>query len=211
MPRQLFAQFGGYGFNPGQVMFMPMPGFNVQAQYDTSQIPVGWHGVKPVHWESDGTPVYAQMPVYGEVLGAFIAPVSFPLGDGRFWMPEQIRFPAKGRKRKKFIADLKKRLDDANRACREVCAMRNINGERAAEIAEAEIHEERYRQRQQHLRDKEHQRQLDLKDKLFYHMNDNQLQHYRDGWQPVVQPVGGLQYGTPDLMVAPYGNLYWIP
>ena len=126
-------------------------------------------------------------------------------------MPQQIRFPAKGRKRKKFIVDLKKRLDDANKACREVYALRNISGERAAEITEAETHEERYRQRQQYLRDKEHRRQMDLKDRLFYHMNENQLQHFRDGWQPIVQPVGGLQFGTPDLMVAPDGNTYWVP
>ena len=53
---------------------------------------------------------------------------------------------------------------------------------------------------------------MDLVDRLFYHMNDNQLQHYRDGWQPVVQPLGGQQYGTPDLMVSPYdGEVYKVP
>ena len=85
-------------------------------------------------------------------------------------------------------------------------AVKYCSGGRLADMIDAGRTEAVYRQRQQELRDKEHRRQLDLSDQRFYHMNQNQLQHYRDGWQPVVQPVGGLQYGTPDLMVAPNGN-----
>ena len=210
MPRQLLAQFGGYGFNPGQAIFMPMPGFNAEAHYDTSQVPVGWHGIKPVCYESDGTPVYAQMPVYDEVEEEFVVQIYFPISD-RFSLPRKVKVPAAGRKRKKFRKRLEAELKKAQEQSQINTAMEYCSGERMAELTESEMREERYRERQQYLRDKEHQRQLDLKDQLFYHMNDNQLQHFRDGWQPIVQPVGGLQYGTPDLMVAPDGNTYWVP
>lgn len=201
------------GSSPMETMFIPPPnGYDVTLKPKMDQTPIGWYGVRPTGKTSDGRPIYVQMPVYEEVPGAFVSPVGFPMGDGRVWMPRQVEFPAKGRKRKKFIAALAKSLDEANRSCRMVYAMRNINGERAAELAEEGKARAKAWAKEKELRDREHQRQMDLADRLFYHMNDNQLQHYRDGWQPVVQPLGGQQYGTPDLMVSPYdGEVYKVP
>ncbi len=201
------------GPSPMEMMFIPPPnGYDMALKPKMDQMPIGWYGVRPAGKTPDGCPIYVQMPVYEEVPGAFVAPVGFPMGDGRVWMPRQIEFPAKGRKRTKFISELAKELDEANRSCRMVYAMRNINGERAAELAEEGKARAKAWAKGKDLRDREHQRQMDLADRLFYHMNDNQLQHYRDGWQPVVQPVGGLQYGTPGLMVSPYdGKVYKVP
>lgn len=201
------------GSSPLETMFIPPPnGYDVTLKPKLDQTPIGWYGARPAGKTSDSRPIYAQMPVYEEDPGAFVAPVGFPMEDGSVWMPRQIEFPAKGRKREKFIAALAKSLDEANRSCRTVYAMRSINGERAAELAEEDNARANAWAKEQELRDFEHQRQMDLADRRFYHMNDNQLQHYRDGWQPVVQPVGGQQYGTPYLMVSPYdGKVYKVP
>lgn len=210
-PLGMYAQFYGCGFDPSKMMYIPLTIDPTRARLD--QFPVGWSGIKPVGQTEDGTPVFDRMPVYEEIDGAFIALVEFPNTANPYFpgLPRAWHFPAKGRAREKCCRQLKQEMDNAFAQQRQVQAYRNISGEALLESLEDEIARTDMWAKQQALRDKEHQRQLDLMDKRFYHMNDNQLRHYREGWKPVVQPVGGMQYGTPDLMVDPSGYLYWVP
>ena len=202
------------GPSPLEMMYIPSPpGFDTALRPKTDQTPIGWYGVRPVGRTDDGTPVYAQMPVYDEVPEAFIVTIVPPGLDPRFpGMPRQELVPPKGRKRKAFIRKLEEEFKQTIDSQGAYQAWGNVSGAAAAEMAEAEKGRIEYSAKAQELCDLEHQRQMDLSDRRFYHMNDNQLQHYRDGWKPVVQPIGGQQYGTPDLMVSPYdGKVYRVP
>ena len=128
-----------YGPSPMEMMFLPSPhGFSTMLRPNTSQIPTGWYGVTPVARTQDGRPVYAQMPVYEEVPEAFVAPVSFPMGDLRFSVPKYIEFPAEGRERRRFCEALARELDEAIRCCQMSYSMSMLNGERAAKQLEEE-------------------------------------------------------------------------
>lgn len=71
--------------------------------WDTDQIPAGRRGVEPMGWTNDSMPVYAEMPVYDEVPGAFVVDVYYPGPDYRLpTMPHRVMVPAKGRTRNAF-------------------------------------------------------------------------------------------------------------
>lgn len=225
----LSAQF----FNPNLpsyddcVRILGAPSFqeilqSAEAMWDRSQLPAGRRGLQPSGYLSDGRPVFDGMPSYVDVPGAFVARVSKPAATmPRYGIPFPsvtivLEVPGKGRRRDA----LRRKLEKAWRRWEEEAEQMSVaararyyaSGDAYADSVEAEKSEAEGRRKGQMIRDAEHQRQQDLKDKLFYHMNDNQLKHYRDGWKPFVQPIGGLQYGTPELMVAPNGHdVYWVP
>jgi hypothetical protein len=171
--------------------------------FDRSQTPAGFRGVQPVGYMPDGRPVFDRMPVYDEVDCAFVAHIFLPGPDPRFpGMPTALEVPPKGAARNRFIREQKKLHADMLVQQRMYC----ISDEYRREQLQGDIGKEEYRRKMFDERQREHRRQLDLSAKRFYHMNDNQLRHFRSGWKPVVKPVGGLQYGTPDLMVSPGGG-----
>lgn len=189
--------------------------------WDTDQIPAGWRGLQPSGRLPDGRLIFDGMPSYADVPGAFVARVSKPapiMPQYGIPLPSEtiiLEVPAKGHRRnawrRKHEKVWRKWMVEAERRSVEAGARYYTSGDAYADSVESEKREAEWRRKDQVVRDAEHQRQLDLKDRLFYHMNDNQLKHYRDGWKPVVQPIGGLQHGTPNYMVGPDGNVYYVP
>ncbi len=215
-------------YDPMETMFMPMPGMDYSGflstdpavisaaaahnasqvpEMDFSQLPRGIHGLKPVGYSNDGRPIFNDMPVYSEVKGAFIAPVYIPGPDPLLpSLPVWVEFPAKGKKRKAVIAQIAKEFQEAH--VRQIAY--SISPEAQAKRIESEKARNEAWAKEKAIADAEHQRQMDLKDRLYYHMNDNQLQHFREGWKPLV-PRSNDHYGTPDLMVNPRdGNVYRV-
>ena len=189
--------------------FPPCPIFNPMASVDTSQIPAGTHGIRPIGEMEDGLPVYGLMPVFDEVPGAFVVQISSPINDF-ISIPMWIKVPKRGRAREAFRRKLEAWLIKADYASRLKTAWDNVSGRRRAQLAEDGKNEAECGAKAQAARDREHQRQCDLRDRLFYHMNDRQLEFYRQGNKPLVSPVGGRQYGTPNLMESPGGDVYDI-
>ena len=152
---------GYYGPSPMNMMFIPPPaGFNAMLRPKMSQWPIGWYGATPVSRTQDGKPIYAQMPVYGEVPEAFVAPVSFPMGDPRFCFPKYIAFPAEGRARRLFCEALASELDAATRSSRALYSMRMASGEIAAEQLEEEQTRLDAWEKERQIREYDHEREM---------------------------------------------------
>ena len=149
-----------YGGNPAEMMFIPgggPQGFDGTLVPDNSQTPTGWHGVKPVGKMPDGRPVYAQMPVYDEVPGAFVATVFYPGPDWRLpSMPRQVEVPAKGRARNAF----RRKIEDDFRKCQASQLAYGISPEKRAADLQNEIGKMEWENRARRVRDEAHEHRL---------------------------------------------------
>ena len=157
--------------------------------------PYGFSGIQPISKLEDGTPVYNLFPVYSEVKGAFAVIDYF---SGKIY-----RFPADKKGRHKVGRHMMREVRQSMAAFNMMQDMQTQSYRQQSAGIDAEKEADQWRAKARRAADKAHQDRLDQMDRQFYHMNDNQLKHYREGWKPVVQPVGGVQFGTPDLMVAP--------
>lgn len=169
--------------------------------FDFNQKPFGYRGISPIGRLEDGLPVYGQVPSFAEVRGRFaVRSVTY----GRLY-----RFPADRRGRdavgKQMEEDLKKAVMLNNLACQ----MNLQHYQRQAQSLQAEIDTMNMRARETEMANQFHQQRLDEIERRSLHQTQNQHEHYKEGWRPLVEP-GSSHIGMPDLMVDPKGDLYYV-
>lgn len=190
--------------NPGEMMFMPggwpqPQGFDGTLKPYDKQTPPGWHGVKPVGKMPDGRPIFAQMPVYDEVPGAFVATVYYPAPDYRLpSLPQQVAVPAKGKARNAF----RRKIEDDFRKCHAAQVAYEMSPEKRSEDIRNEIGKMEWENRARRVRDEAHEHRL-------AHINDMTRDQYLKAQKKDLKRIDN---GTPhtDMFRDQQGNVWRV-
>jgi len=169
--------------------------------FDFNQKPFGYRGISPIGKLEDGTPVYGQVPSFAEVRGCFAVR---DLASGRLY-----RFPS-GRRGRDTVG--KQMEDDLKKAVllNDLAYQMNLQlYESRAQSLQTELDAMALRARETEMANQFHQQQLDDMERRSLYQTKNQHEHYKEGWRPLIEPGSG-HIGTPDLMVDPKGDLYYV-
>ena len=142
------------GLPPGMAMLWEL---EAKARYDSTQVPQGVFGLRPVGRTSDGRPVFDEMPVYDEVPEAFVATVCFPSRDPYLPSPPiRVEVPAKGLARDAF----KKKIASDFNMCYYNRIMYMGSDERRSEECKAEVERLKSEQKMKEASNREHEYRL---------------------------------------------------